>query len=255
MDDSSDIAKAQCERTAKEYIAFRKKGNTANDLVEIPAMRGLIGDVAGKKVIDCGCGFGSYAIWCAQQGAAVTGIDISEIMIHQAKREAERAGVKVDLLIGDVTNMPEISDCEFDIAISSNTVCFDIPRFFREVARVLKPGGRFCLCEVHPLMNLQFGDYFDRTVRKAKNVFGKLEATDADYEWQWEHLTLSDLFMALRDMGFVIDSIMEPQPRPSTRATNPEFYDRASKSPVFILIEAIKQAQQASTPTASDDVP
>ena len=57
MTNKSEIARTQCERTAKEYYTFRMKGSTANDLVEIPAMKKLIGDVRGKKVIDCGCGF------------------------------------------------------------------------------------------------------------------------------------------------------------------------------------------------------
>ena len=45
MTTKSQIARIQCERTAREYYAFRKKGGTANDLVEIPAMKKLLGDV------------------------------------------------------------------------------------------------------------------------------------------------------------------------------------------------------------------
>lgn len=50
----SRIARAQCERTAREYYAFRKKGDTANDLVEIPAMKKLLGDINNKKILDAG---------------------------------------------------------------------------------------------------------------------------------------------------------------------------------------------------------
>ena len=60
MTAKSRIARTQCERTAREYYAFRKKGGTANDLVEIPAMKKLLGDVKNKKILDAGCGFGFY---------------------------------------------------------------------------------------------------------------------------------------------------------------------------------------------------
>jgi 2-polyprenyl-3-methyl-5-hydroxy-6-metoxy-1,4-benzoquinol methylase len=78
MMNKSQIARTQCERTAKEYYAFRMRGSTANDLVEIPAMKKLIGDVSEKKVIDCGCGFGTYSIYCAKQGAIVNNKQANE---------------------------------------------------------------------------------------------------------------------------------------------------------------------------------
>lgn len=88
MMNKSEMVRTQCERTAKEYYTFRMKGGTANDLVEIPAMKKLIGEVSGKKVIDCGCGFGIYSIHCAEQGAVVTALDISDTMIQLAKQKA-----------------------------------------------------------------------------------------------------------------------------------------------------------------------
>ena len=60
-----DIARAQCERTANIYYSFRKRGDTYNDLVEVPAMRRLVGDVRGKRLLDAGCGFGSASIYYA----------------------------------------------------------------------------------------------------------------------------------------------------------------------------------------------
>lgn len=234
----SEIVSEQCERTAREYYAFRKRGGTANDLVEIPAMKSLIGDVRGKRLIDCGCGFGFYSIYCAQQGAIVTGVDISETMIELAKAEAAKAGVEVEFRVENVANMKAIPSNTFDMALCSVVVCFGMPQLFKEIARVLKKSGTLCFSEVHPMLDKE--SYLERGIRKAKNVFGKLNPTDPDYEWRWEHCTLEDYFRALREAGLMLETFLEPKPDPATRDLNPDRYERASKRPSFFLIRAIK---------------
>ena len=237
------IAKTQCERTAKEYYAFRKKGGTANDLVEIPAMKKLLGDVKNKKILDAGCGFGFYSIYCAERGGIVTAVDISETMIGLAKQEAANAGVEIEFAVQDVTDLKDFLPDIYDIVISSNAVCFGMPNFLKEAARVLKPKGTLYLVEVHPIINTKYGDYLNRGIRKAKNVFGKLSSNDPDYEWQWEHITLGDYCLGLRDAGFVIDMILEPEPDQKSKNINPELFKRASKYPFFVIIRAEKSNQ------------
>jgi ubiquinone/menaquinone biosynthesis C-methylase UbiE len=248
----SKIAKEQCEKTARIYYTFRKKEDTANDLIEIPAMKKLIGDVRGKSVLDAGCGFGSYSIYCARQGANVTAVDISPTMIELAEKEAAGAGVKIDFRVADAAHLEDIPDEAFDMAISSVAACFNMPLFIKEMARVLKPRGAFCFSDVHPMLGSSkkvgqgkdstrlIDRYFQRGIRKAMNVFGKIAPEDEDYEWQWEHYTLGDYCTSIHQAGLVIEILWEPQPDPSTRHLNPDLYDRADKFPFFVLIRAIK---------------
>lgn len=200
----------------------------------------LIGNLRGKKLIDCGCGFGGYSIYFARQGAIVTAIDISETMIQLARGEADRASVEIDFRVQDATDLDDFPPETFDIAISTNAICFDMPLFLKQAARVLKPKGALCLSDVHPIMSMKYGNYLDRGIRKAKNVFGKLSSSDPDYEWQWEHYTLEDYSAALKDAGFIIESMLEPKPAPVASSVNPKLYDRARRNPIFILIRAVK---------------
>jgi ubiquinone/menaquinone biosynthesis C-methylase UbiE len=252
-DELAQMAREQCERTARIYYAFRKRGGTANDLVEMPAMKKLTGDVRGKKILDAGCGFGSYSIYCARQGADVTAVDISPTMIELAEKEAAKAGVKIDFRVRDADHLEDVPDQTFDMAISSVAACFNISLFFKEVARVLKTGGAFCFSDVHPMLSSStkvgqgkvsarvVDQYFHHGIRKAMNVFGKIDPSDEDYEWHWEHYTLEDYCTSMRQAGFLIEALWEPEPEPSTRHLNPELYDRASRYPFFVLIRAIKK--------------
>jgi SAM-dependent methyltransferase len=240
----------QAERTAKNYYTFRKKGNSLNDFIEIPAMKKLIGNVKGKYLLDAGCGFGEYSIYCAKKGAIVTGIDVSKTMIGFAKEEAGKSKVKIDFRCLNMVKMKGIRSNYYDIAISSLALCFKAAQFFKEISRILKPKGVFCFGEVHPIIgggkrarnkkDWIVDRYFDCSIRKAKNVFGKLDESEDDYYWRWEHYNLADYCKALNEAGFLIEQIKEPQPVPKLKRIDLKKYESAMQKPVFILIRAVK---------------
>ena len=97
------------------------------------------GPLAGKQIIDCGCGAGEYVRALAQRGAQVWGIEYSEEKI----RESRASGLPADrVTVGDIERM-EFDDAHFDVALL-NEVLEHVPddrRGLREVHRVLAPGG------------------------------------------------------------------------------------------------------------------
>jgi demethylmenaquinone methyltransferase / 2-methoxy-6-polyprenyl-1,4-benzoquinol methylase len=99
----------------------------------------------GSRVLDACCGTGDLAIACAEEGAAVTGLDFSERMLERARRKAP----ELEWVSGDALDLP-FEDGAFDGA----TVGFgvrnvaDLDRGLRELRRVLRPGGRVGILEI-----------------------------------------------------------------------------------------------------------
>lgn len=111
-----------------------------------PAFAAL-GDAAGKSILDLGCGHGMASIVLARRGARVTGLDLSAGYLAEAAARAQVNGVSLSLVSADAERTP-FADASFD-AVWANAVVhhLDIERAAREIARLLKPGGRAVVCE------------------------------------------------------------------------------------------------------------
>jgi ubiquinone/menaquinone biosynthesis C-methylase UbiE len=103
-----------------------------------------LGDVAGKRIVDFGCGSGANSVLLANRGAHVWGIDISEDLLRLAQRRLSVSGREggATFIAGSAHDMPfpdSSIDVVFGIAILHH---LDLDLVSREVRRVLKPGGR-----------------------------------------------------------------------------------------------------------------
>jgi ubiquinone/menaquinone biosynthesis C-methylase UbiE len=102
----------------------------------------------GETVLDMGCGTGRFTVPMAENGAEVTGYDISPAMLEQLRCTARDRGQVVHAREGDMAHLP-FDDDTFDV-VTSMLALMHIPvedrqQVFLEVARVLKPGGRLVL--------------------------------------------------------------------------------------------------------------
>ena len=103
---------------------------------------------AGAAVVDLGCGSGAEAVWLAQQGYAVTGVDGSREALRLARGRAAGAGVEVEWLHASVLDLPLPDDAAgfaFDRGCFHGIEPEDRPLYAAEVARVVAPGGRLLL--------------------------------------------------------------------------------------------------------------
>src|SRR5919109_324212 len=107
----------------------------------------------GQRVLDVGCGTGTQAIaaWRrTQPGGTVTGVDISEKMLAAARRKARRACLDIPFHRADAAELP-FEEGSFDV-VTITTVLHMVPEgrrrlCLREVARVLRPGGRLLVID------------------------------------------------------------------------------------------------------------
>jgi demethylmenaquinone methyltransferase / 2-methoxy-6-polyprenyl-1,4-benzoquinol methylase len=99
----------------------------------------------GDRVLDAACGTGDLALAALEAGGDVTGLDFSERMLQRARRKSDA----IEWVHGDVLALP-FDDAAFDAA----TIGFgirnveDLDEALRELARVLRPGGRLAVLEL-----------------------------------------------------------------------------------------------------------
>ena len=104
----------------------------------------LMGPLAGKRLLDIGSGLGESSVYFALQGADVTALDISPGMVETTLNLGKRYGVELKgvVSVAEGLNVPSES---YDIVYIANAIHHvqDRTTMFKEIHRVLKPGGRF----------------------------------------------------------------------------------------------------------------
>jgi ubiquinone/menaquinone biosynthesis C-methylase UbiE len=106
-----------------------------------------VGVEPGMTLLDVGTGNGTnVAIPAAEQGADVTGLDVTPELLEHARRHAAETGAEVEWVEGDAMDLP-FADGSFDRVVSTFAVIFvpDHRHGVRELIRVLKPGGRIAM--------------------------------------------------------------------------------------------------------------
>lgn len=110
--------------------------------------REALGDVKNKQILDVGCGIGNLSFYLAQEGATVTGIDLSKNSIEVCKKEAKRKGIDIDFREMNA-QVPDFDDESFDMIVGSRVIHHlpNLELFFKECNRLLKKNGYIVFIE------------------------------------------------------------------------------------------------------------
>jgi SAM-dependent methyltransferase len=177
----------------------------------------LLGDVAGRRVLEVGCGSAPCSRWLRTAGADAVALDLSAGMLARAAQLNRSSGLAVPLLQADAGALP-LADGSFDLACSAYgglPFVADARAVLAEVCRVLRPGGRFVASVNHP-MRWPFPDspdpadlrivssYFDRTPYVEVDDDGAISYVE-------HHRTVGDWVRAVVHAGLVLDDLIEPE--------------------------------------------
>ena len=197
---------------AAAYAAENEKG-LFNAHYARPAVVALAGDVAGRRILDAGCGSGPLADSLRARGAVVSGFDVSAAMVDLART---RLGPDVDLRVADLADPLPYGDAEFDDVVASLVLHYleDWSGPLAELRRVLEPGGRLFVVVNHPAAYAVVypdADYF------AVTRYSEDYVLDGQTVWlTFWHRPLHVMTDSFAAAGFRIVTVSEPPPAPDT---------------------------------------
>ena len=235
---------------AEWYGDHLKGSDTYHTKVLRPNILRLVAPMKGQRVLEIGCGEGFFAEEIAHAGSTVTGCDISPELIALAEKKG-----KAKYLVTPAQDLSPFGDASFDVVLAvltlQNMEKLDV--VMKEVARVLKPDGRFLFILNHPVLRApqQTAWGFDE---KTKTQYRRLDAYLSEKRIAIDmhpgtgkksltysfHRSLQEYMKLLRTAGFAVTRLEEwishkkSQPGPRAKAE-----DAARKEfPLFMMIEA-----------------
>jgi toxoflavin synthase len=240
---------AQYNALAKRLDDIEKAIHTYREKVEFPSFFRALGTVTGKRVLDVGCGDGTYARLVARRGAGqVVGMDSSNEMIRLAEAAEAARPLGVRYHVHDVATMSTLG--EFDLVVAVNVLHYADSRAALEgmcqrIAANLVPGGRLLAyvgnADVDKDAARDFGYIVDRPpgLREGDPFTVSIDM-DPPASVQVHYWTADSFVRALRSSGFtrVEWEKMIHSPAPDNDAAR---LTRLLKSPPGLLLSACKE--------------
>lgn len=227
----------------EKYMERRQWQENANDTLEKPVMLELIGDVAGKTILDLGCGdakFGVELLRAGQEGTAYTGVEGSLNMVRAANESVKGTNARIEQAFMEDWTYPAGT---YDLVISRLAIHYieDVESLFHKIYHTLKENGTFVFSVEHPVITSTMQPSGTRTSWVVDQYF-----VEGFREQQWlggsvkkMHRSIESYYMALQRAGFHVEHLRESTPQRSY-FVNEETYLRRQRIPLFLFLAARK---------------
>jgi SAM-dependent methyltransferase len=181
---------------------------------------GVLGEVAGKDVLEFGCGGAQWSTALHRNGARPVGFDLSERQLGHAVALRAETGIGFPLVQADAERLP-FRDASFDVVFADHgAFSFADPyRTVPEAARALRPGGLLAFNHTSPIYEIATPlDADHATDRLVHDYFGlhRIELPDGAVEFDLPYGAWIRLF---GDCGLVVEDLIEPRPEPGAAST------------------------------------
>ena len=177
----------------------------------------VLGDVDGRDVLEVGCGAAQCARWLRRRGARSVGVDLSSRQLQHGRRIDAETGTAVPTTCATATRLP-FRDDSFDVAFSAFGALqfvYDAATAVAEVARVLRPGGRFAFSVTHPIRWSMPDDPSEEGLRITSSYWDRTPYVEQDaggtVTYVEHHRTVGDWVRILADSGFRLEDLIEPE--------------------------------------------
>jgi SAM-dependent methyltransferase len=188
---------------------------------------GALGDVAGTRALELGCGACQFGLKVAARGADVVGLDFSENQLRAGRSNVHAAGMRVPLVRADAEQLP-FGDQSFDLVFCDHgATSFTDPHLVvPEVARVLRHGGRLIFNIASPFAWVCWGDDdrpAGRALRRSYFDLGRTahdDVTGTSVEWP---VTYGEWIRVFAASGLRVEDLIELRPDADASTTYTTF--------------------------------
>ena len=192
------------EAWARDAVEWGVYGIPERDVRALP-------DVAGKEVVELGCGTAYFGAWLKRLGAArVVGVDVTPAQLDTARELDAHFGLGLEFVEANAEDVP-LPDGSFDVAVSEYgaSIWCDPFRWIPEAARLLRPGGELVFLRNSTLAVLcgTAEGGWSTTLQRPQRGLHRLDWPDeGTTEFQMGH---ADWFRVLRNSGFDVVDLIE----------------------------------------------
>jgi ubiquinone/menaquinone biosynthesis C-methylase UbiE len=180
----------------------------------------VLGDVAGKDILELGCGGGQWSLALARRDALPVGLDLSERQLDHARSLMQEAGISFPVIQASGEKVP-FGDATFDIVFADHgAFLFADPfRTVPESARVLRSGGLLVICHMSPMYEMATPiDADHASDRFVYDYFGLYRLPEEDGMIHF-NLPYGEWIRLFRQSGLIVEDLIEPRPEPDAVST------------------------------------